>query len=382
METRTQDPAGYYVWEAPRQSVVVHLRLDAVDRLAAEIMRGFGSVPKRGAEVGGFLVGTIRPGPAIASGAAMAPSVAAIVTIDDFEPIACEYRRGPSFLFTKEDSAGLEDTWRRLQPDVSPGAYAVGYFRSHTRDGFSLAPEDLELLDRLFPEPAQVALLIKPFASKVSVGGFFVREHGKFPAATPLEFPLRRRELTGEEPAPRRSLIAGRMEGRAERSTRAAVAVPEESPALAALGFTSPEVEPPEIETAPAKLRGPRRWVWFPVVVLSMLLGAALGYELALNLGERAPGISARDLSLSLSVKKSGDNLRLSWSRMSPAVRSAQRGLLEIDDGGYTRPVTLDAAQLQNGSLIYRSVSNSVRFRMTVFPQARVSVVETLDWKQ
>ena len=67
---------------------------------------------------------------------------------------------------------------------------------------------------------------------------------------------------------------------------------------------------------------------------------------------------------------------------MSPAVRSAQRGLLEIDDGGYTRPVALDAAQLQNGSLIYRSVSSSVRFRMTVFPQARVSIVETLEWKQ
>ncbi len=89
-----------------------------------------------------------------------------------------------------------------------------------------------------------------------------------------------------------------------------------------------------------------------------------------------------QDFSLSLSVKKSGDNLRVSWSRVSPAVRYAQRGLLEIDDGGYTRPVALDAAQLQNGSLIYRSVSNSVRFRMTVFPQARVSVVETLEWKQ
>jgi len=370
METRTQDPAGYYVWEAPGQSAVVHVRLDVVDRLAAEIMRGFGSVPKRGAEVGGLLVGTIRPG---------AP---AIVTIDDFQPVACEYRRGPSYQFTKEDSAALEDRWRQLQPGISPSAYAVGYFRSHTRDGFSLTPEDLELLDRLFPDPAQVALLIKPFASKVSVGGFFVREHGKFPAATPLEFPLRRRELTGEEPAPRRSLAAGRMEGRAERALRAAVAVPEELTALAALGFTGPEAAPPDSETAPAKPRRSLGWGWFPLSVLFMLLGAALGYELALVMAGRAPRTAVQDLSLSLSVKRSGDNLRLSWSRLSPAVRSARRGLLEIDDGGYTRPVTLDAAQLQNGSLIYRSVSNSVRFRMTVFPQARVSVVETLDWKQ
>ena len=163
METRTQDPAGYYVWEVPGQSVVVHLRLDVVDRLAAEVMRGFGSVPKRGAEIGGFLIGTIRPG------------VPAIVRINDFESIACEYRRGPSYLFTEEDGVAVEDSWERLQPSVSPSAYAVGYFRSHTRDGFSLAPEDLELLDRFLPGPAHVALLIKPYATKASVGGFFVR---------------------------------------------------------------------------------------------------------------------------------------------------------------------------------------------------------------
>jgi len=360
METRTQDPAGYYVWEVPGQSVVVHLRLEVVDRLAAEVMRGFGSVPKRGAEVGGFLIGTIRPG------------VPAIVRIDDFEAVACEYRRGPSYQFTKEDGGALEDGWKRLQPSVSPSAYAVGYFRSHTRDGFSLAHEDLELLDRLLPGPAQVALLIKPYATKASVGGFLVREHGEFPEATPLEFPLGRRELLGEEPAPRRPL----GEGRAGTFTR-------EAPPQTAGGFGGSElVSARHTEPASAKSRFPRGWVWLPLVFLFMLLGGALGYELALTAGARAAASGAQDLSLSLSVKKSGDNLRLSWSRLAPAIRSAQKGLLEIDDGGYTRPVTLDAAQLQNGSLIYRSVSNSVRFRMTVFPQARVSVVETLEWKQ
>ncbi len=364
METPTQDAAGYYVWEVSGQSVAVHLRLEVVDRLAAEVMRGFGSVPKRGAEVGGFLIGTIQPG------------VPAIVRIDDFEPIACEYRRGPSYQFTEEDGVALQDSWRRLQPSVEPSAYAVGYFRSHTRDGFSLAPEDLELLDRLFPAPAQVALLIKPYATKASVGGFFVREHGAFPKTTPLEFPLRGRELLGEEPVPRRSL----GEGRRERPTRTAIAPPDEA---AAFSFADSEpVPPPDIEPANAKSRLPRGWVWLPLIFLFMLLGGGLGYELALTIGARVTANAVQDLSLSLSVKKSGDNLRLSWNRFSPAVHSAQRGLLEIDDGGYTRPVTLDAAQLQNGSLIYRNVSNSVRFRMTVYPQARVSVVETLEWKQ
>lgn len=356
MDTRTQDPAGYYVWDVPGQSVVVQLRLDVVDRLAAEVMRGYGSVPKRGAEVGGLLIGTIRPG------------VPAIVRIDDFEPVACEYRRGPSYQFVEEDGAVLDETWKRLQPSVSPSAYAVGYFRSHTRDGFSLAAEDMVLMDRLLPGPAQVALLIKPYATKTSVGGFFVREHGEFPEATPLEFPLRRRELLGEDPLPRRPLGQGRAR------TFTDEARPQADGAELALE--------PGTELASGRPRLLRGWVWLPVIFLFMLLGGALGYELALAVGARAAGSAAQDISLSLSVKKSGDNLRLSWSRMAPAIRYAQRGILEIDDGGYTRPVTLDAAQLKNGSLIYRSVSDSVRFRMTVFPQARLSVVETLEWKQ
>ena len=228
-------------------------------------------------------------------------------------------------------------------------------------------PEDLELLDLFLPGPAQVALLIKPYATKASSGGFFVREHGEFPDATPLEFPLRRRELLGEEPAPRRPLGEGRA-GMFASSAPSQAAGSEPAPAHYA-------------EPASAKSRFPRGWVGLSLTLLFMLLGGALGYELALYLGAHSAASDAQDVSLSLSVKKSGDNLRLSWSPLAPAVRSAQRGLLEIDDGGYTRPVTLDVAQLQNGSLIYRSVSNSVRFRMTVFPQARVSVVETLEWK-
>ncbi len=276
----------------------------------------------------------------------------------------------------------MAELWRRAGVGSSPALRLRhtrwDIFAATPRDGFSLAPEDLEILDRIFPGLAQVALLIKPYATKVSVGGFFIREHGEFPETTPLEFPLRRGALLGEEPVPRRPLTEAGLEGRGERPVRAITAFPQEPP-RASPSIAIPEpAPPPDIEGS----RPSRNWVWLPLICLFLLLGGALGYEVALTMGARAAASAAQDLSLSLSVKKIGDNLRLSWSPLSPAVRSAQRGLLEIDDGGYTRPVTLDAAQLQNGSLIYRSVSNSVRFRMTVFPQARVSVVETLEWKQ
>jgi hypothetical protein len=59
MATRTQPPPGYYVWEVPGKPVAVHLHLDVLDRIASEVMRGFGAVPKRGAEVGGLLIGIV-----------------------------------------------------------------------------------------------------------------------------------------------------------------------------------------------------------------------------------------------------------------------------------------------------------------------------------
>jgi hypothetical protein len=158
MDTSTQGTAGYYVWEVAGQPIAIHLHLEVVDRLGPEIMRGFGAVPKRGAEVGGVLLGTIEH-----------IENQTIVRIEDFEPVACDYKRGPSFLLTEQDGEAFEDACARWQPQGSEPAYAVGYYRSHTRDGMSLSPEDLELLGRYFQDPEHVALLVKPFATKVSM---------------------------------------------------------------------------------------------------------------------------------------------------------------------------------------------------------------------
>ena len=377
MAPPAQDVPGYYVWEVPGKPVVVHLRLDVVDRLAAEIMRGFGAVPKRGAEVGGVLIGAIQPG------------YPAIVRVEDFEAVACGYRRGPSYLFTDEDGAVFEEACQRWQPTASPSAYAVGYFRSHTREGFSLAAEDIELLDYFFPGPSHIALLVKPYATKVNIGGFFAREHGVFPEATPLEFPLRRRELAGEEAPPRRSLMERRPRARefapvasAEERNRGEAGVLEAAPVPQ---FDSAPTPIDPFPNAPGtsiteQMRG--RWGWLPLSMIFLLLGAALGYQAALTIGSRASSGTAQEFSLSLSVTKNEDNLSVKWNRQSPAIRAAQKGVLEIEDGGETKPVDLDPAQLQNGSLIYRNSSNTVRFRLTVYPQARVSVTETMQWTQ
>jgi hypothetical protein len=367
METPAQLAPGYYVWEMPGKPIAVHLHLNVVDRLLAEVMRGFGAVPKRGAEVGGVLIGCVEPGD---------PS---IVRIDDYEVIKCDYKFGPSYLF--EDLAPFEGPCGRWAKDESRPTYAVGYFRSHTRDGFSLAAEDITLLDRFFPEPWNIALLVRPYGSKVSTAGFFFRENGEFQKSTPLEFPFRLRELTGGETPLRRSLNDRQPR---EREARQPTPVPlsEEEPAQgsaqAVPWWPQPSLPDPGMRSSRSRVRG---WVWIPLSFIFLLLGVLLGLQTALSTMSKAPKNAARDFSLGLSVARSGDNLSVRWDREAPAIRGAERGVLDIEDGGLTKSVELDPAHLESGSLIYRNSSSNVKFRLVVFPGAQLSVTETAEWK-
>ena len=348
---------GYYVWEVAGKPVVVHLRIDVVDRMGAEILRGFGAVPKRGAEVGGVLLGAIEP---------QAGGIS-IVRIDDFEPVPCKYARGPSFLLTEPE--------RALFDEACQGGNPVGYYRSHTREGpAALGPEDLELLKRHFPAPAQVALLVKPFATKPGVAGFFVREKGVFPEVTPLEFPFRRWELTGEE-APRRA-----MEERKPRPRKPEH--PAAPPRWQKERIFSAEPEQPvqpEAARAPVEPQAPksRTGIWMVAAFLFLLVGVGLGYTASRI---TAPLRRPADFAMALAVARTGEDLTIRWNPNAPAVRSASSGVLEIEEGGATKRLDLDRASLSSGSVVYRSTSGPVGFRLVVYLDPGVSVVETLTW--
>src|ERR1700704_1938577 len=113
MEASAQGVPGYFVWQVPGQPALIHLNLDVVDRMAAEIMRGFGAVPKRGAEVGGLLIGVMSQGHV------------STIRIEDFEAIPCIYARGPSYLLTDPERALFDDVVQRRRNEI------VGYYRSH-----------------------------------------------------------------------------------------------------------------------------------------------------------------------------------------------------------------------------------------------------------
>jgi hypothetical protein len=371
MDTPTQGASGYYVWADEGKSFEVHVSLDVIESLGVEIMRGFGAVPKRGAEVGGLLLGSIERG------------AETIVRIEDFEPVPCGYTRGPSYLLAPGEREVFNGAVEGLRPDAGPAGnnsnYAVGYFRSHTREGLALAPEDIELLDRCFAGPSYVALLVKPFATRASSAGFFFREGGMFQETTPLEFPFRRRELTGEEPPERRPLTDRGSRNRGERAlVRSSREEPVEQRGAAepaeAAGYAYATTLPTR-----SRLIG---WMWFPLSFIFLLLGVALGYWAALGMSPRITVSGAPEYSLTLAAKKSGENVTVQWNGDSAVIRNADRGVLEVHDGGYAKTVDLDTAQLRGGKLAFQNASGAVTFRLTVYINSRVSLSETLDWRQ
>jgi hypothetical protein len=174
---------------------------------------------------------------------------------------------------------------------------------------------------------------------------------------------------------------------RGERGSRELV------PAQAAVREREPEREP-EVDYGDASPFGhayavttPTRsrlkgWMWIPLSFVFLLVGVALGFQAALTMGARPTLGGAPDLGLSLTVSKNDEDLTVKWNRDSAAIRGAEKGLLEIQDGKFTKPVELDAVHLQTGSIIYHNTSKEVQFRLTVYENARLTVVEMLDWKQ
>lgn len=169
-----------YTWEVPQKPVLVRLPLLLIDRLEREAVETFRSVSSRGSEIGGVLWGDVEPGN---------PTALQVV---EYELVPCDYTLGPLYRLAEAEMARLD----RVLAQRGSGTRPLGFFRSHTRKGLSLDADDLALMDSRFAEPHQVALVIRPYATKASSAGIFIRENGQIHGeASYLEFPFRSAQL-------------------------------------------------------------------------------------------------------------------------------------------------------------------------------------------
>lgn len=349
---------GFYVWEVPGKPVSIQLSLDVVEGLQREVMRGFGAVPRRGAEVGGILIGTA--------------DTAGRVFVVDYELVPISYKHGPFYQFSDDDIRTFEVLLGRLRSRMD--RHPVGYFRSHTRDGIGLSEEDLALLSIYFPEPETVALLIRPFAAKPCMAGFYFKEAGAYQSGAPLrEFPFRRKELAPRETAPPQELPPPQP-----LPPRSWTGNPAAREALGAESQASVAFEAPSPGPARTKIRRSSEWALFSIILV--LVSMWLGYLAAIALQPLPRRESEYPYPLSLAATESSCDLQLQWNRLSPAIQTAQRGILTIDDGAIHKSSYLTAAELQGRGFNYHPLTKHVRFRLNVFLNQRSAVSESVEW--
>ena len=172
------DQGSYYRWVEPNSKITVCLKLEAMDRLQVAVLRGKGVSGGAGKEVGGILLGRTEM-----------EKGRTLIYVDEFEPVACGRRDEPFYVLGREDLARFGVALERAQ--VREAGSAVGYYRSHNRNGMFLAPEDVRLIHAHFSAPDNLFLLVKTLRNQACTAGFFFWKDGHLQSEfTDSEAPL------------------------------------------------------------------------------------------------------------------------------------------------------------------------------------------------
>jgi hypothetical protein len=382
----TDTTREYYVWQPSGGLFTINLDLSVVDKLHTEVMRGFGAVRRRGTEVGGILLGRID---------LVGDHVT--VTVEDFQPVACEYAHGPSYILSGDDLQNFRKALAEFDPSAGKPVYTVGFYRSNTRDGLTLDEIDVKFFREYFPDPLHIVLLIKPFASKAPVAGFFLQDRGVLNAKSAVEFPFRRRDLTGQ-PDPERPDERPHVpsNGSQYSSGKPSSTMPDEPPASTTYERPAPVVIPRHDEVRDEAARDkpmfaayehrPSAWRnrlgWLAMCIMLVVFGVVIGTQYTGGGGAPSTVSSAADpYALNLAVSRVDDNLLVKWDPKSLAVKGGWRGVLTITEGTDSKNVQMEPPKLQNGSVLYRHVAPEVTFRLEVFVKEHRSVVETTTYQ-
>jgi proteasome lid subunit RPN8/RPN11 len=361
----TESPSEFVsgTWAPTQCPFRVAYSLRTLDDIRLAVVDAFFSVPHGGVEIGGILLGR-REG--------------LQTTILDSVPLDCEHAFGPSFTLSPKDLARLTALLEEAQKNAS-GLQPVGWYHSHTRSGVFLSEADLEIHQRYFPSPWQVALVLKPHTFQPTRAGIFFREvDGSIHAtASYLEFALDPAPLPSDPPAP----VASTPEPEVAAAPPSTPEPPTPPPPV-----REPEPQPEPVQRPPAiepslrflDLDPPRRWPVKPILGIAACLAiGAVGFETRQTWLPGLEGIWPRAdaaprkfplaAALGLTLADREGDLSITWNHKAAAVAAATTGTLEISaDGGVPMKTPLDAAQLHSGSLTFRRETEKVDVTLSV----------------
>ncbi len=396
------------VWSTPQCPFAIEYNPQVLEAVRMSVLSAYHALSHGGLEIGGILLGSHS---------------AERITITEFRPIACEHAFGPTFRLSAGDQIQLSAAIARVQ---AARQTVVGWFHSHTRSGVQLSDADLEIYNRHFVEPWQVALVLKPVAREPTRCGFFFREadgsihssesYHEFELETRGAVDLPLKESTPETRSPAvnppsapqpmpSTLVEARPAERlptplAEYVRNGAPLPPLEpfppnEPGLNAslAGVAEPWAAPAKVQTG----RQPGAWPthWKGALLLGALVLAIGAVIVFLNSSEpdsraahkylpssrptenqqaAAPKVASDTPSeaplpgrpLGLRLKRQGPDLALTWNRRVAAALGARAGLLTIQDGAKRKEMDLSVEQLRSANILVAPETDHVEVQLAM----------------
>lgn len=304
---------------------------EAMEAVRAAVIQGYFSLARGGLEVGGLLLGR-RDGGTLHIAAA--------------RPIECQHAYGPTFTLSDSDLAGLAKLLEASSREFGlNGLVPVGWYHSHIRGDLELSERDLEVHNRWFPEAWQVALVLRPEKMRPTRAAFHVRDAQGLPRQEP-EFVME--PLTGL------------------RRTIPAPPEPAAAPPAPVAAWKPPpadDIPLPSFLQSPAPAAGPsRRWWWLSFVLAWCVAGVSLAFAL------RNYWLPTPPAALQVALQDMGGQLAIQWDKEAPAIREAEGGVLEIQDGDRKRVLKMSGPDMRGASVVVSRQSG----RVTVRLQARL----------
>jgi TonB family protein len=396
--------ADFFDWRPEDARFAVHMHRDAIDGITRDVIEGVKSLPHRGLEVGGLLLGRV---------------IGDSVWIERYKRILSNHRFGPQYILDDEDRIVLESTARSI---LEAGELAVvGFYRSHARADFDLDDADRDLVHRYFADPHDLVLLIRPENGLELEGRFFARrnqstEEGEVQALGE-PFPFQGRGISvdalnfdslelPDDPQNHREL----SDSPDEAETRVTHAAPmsadfsEREPADSE--STSGSTSPPPRRIIPDFLSAPvepshthdgdttghlnsnssgllgRGW---PVIAaVAVVLGAAAFFVLPghHSAGTTTPltATSQPARPLGLYVSPAGNTWRVSWNPNATALHDARSVQLFVREGDDQNRIELTANDLASGTYEYRPTAKDVTFRLEVTQSSGAIAAESFRY--
>ncbi len=360
-------------WGAPECPFRLEYDERVLDRIGREALQSWLSLPRGGPEVGGLLLGRREEGR---------------VVITDATPFECEHAFGPSFILSQRDEARLAEMIQTVQAAGEP--QPVGWYHSHTRSEILLSAADQGVYRRFFPEPNQVALVMRPLHdAAVRAGFFFWGQDGTLHAeGSYREFLISRATAEGggdaaeDRPSPSADgdpQDAARLDALNEHTPEAAAEPDEEAAVERAARESEFEAEPerydeeerPEIPGTPAVAF--RHWPGMAARVA--LVGGAVVAGFAVgrismprpNAGLHAEAAAVPNTSSIRLVAIDDDGqLQILWDPSAPVIQHSNGAMLEVKDGSDVQSFSIDPARLQTGSFTYGRQSQRVDVTLSV----------------